>query len=150
MNHIENAQASLAEIAKRRSQVVDGASRSRHRGWDAAGLLAMIAGFAAQDLPVPPALQLTLFGVATVTAVSCFTRAGQRSKTVLHRTQLTGRFWAVFGGLALVAGALAFAGVRLVNQIDLPLRNTLIGVLLVGVLAAGEPLYRALLRRATA
>jgi hypothetical protein len=38
----------------------------------------------------------------------------------------------------------------LVGRSDLPLRNTLIGVLLVVLVVAGEPLYRALVRRAAA
>jgi hypothetical protein len=142
--------ASLAEIAKRRSQVMDGASRGRHRGWDAAGLLTAVAGFAAQDLPVPSALRLTLFGVAVVAALACFTRAGRRGKAVMHRTQLTGRFWAVLGGLSLTAGAAVGAGVWLFGETDLPVRNTLLGVLTAVLIAAGEPLYRALLRRAEA
>jgi hypothetical protein len=150
MNHIEDARASLEEIAKRRNQVVDGASRGRHRGWDATGMLALVAGFAALDLPVPPALQLSLFGVAMVAALTCFTRAGQRSKAVMHRSQLTGRFWVVLGGTALAFAALSFAGTWLVDQIDIPLRNTLLGVLLAALITATQPLYRVLLHRATA
>jgi hypothetical protein len=150
MNDIENAQASLAEIAKRRNQVIDGASRGRHRGWDATGMLATIAGFAAQDLPLPSALQLSLFGVAMVAALACFTRAGQRSKAVMHRSQLNGRFWAVLGGFALAAGVLAFAGMWLVDRIDFPLRYTLLGAILAALVAAAGPLYRVLLPRAKA
>lgn len=150
MNHIEDARAGLAEVAKRRNQVIDGASRGRHRGWDATGMVAMIAGFAALDLPVASALQLILLGVAMVAALTCFTRAGQRSKVVMHKSQLTGRFWAVLGGFALAAGALAFAAMWLVDQIDITLRYTLIGVLLAVLIAATEPLYQALLHRATA
>ncbi|MBF8185562.1 hypothetical protein ITP53_07395 [Nonomuraea sp. K274] len=150
MDHIEDAQASLAEIAKRRNQVIDGASRGRHRGWDATGMLAGIAGFAVMDLPVPSALQLSLFIVAMVAALVCFTQAGRRSKAVMHQSQVTGRFWAIFGGSALVAGAFAIAGMRLVDQIDIPLRYTLLGVLFAAFVAATQPLYRALMRRATA
>lgn len=139
MNEFE---ASLAEIAKRRSQVMDGASRGRHRGWDAAGTLAAVAGFAAQDLPAPSALRLTLFGVAAVAALACFTRAGRRAKVVMHRTQLTGRFWAVLVGLSLAAGAIVGAGAWLFGQADLPLRNTLLGVLIAVLIAAGDPLSR--------
>lgn len=147
---IEDAQAGLAEIAKRRNQVIDGASRGRHRGWDAAGMLAMIAGFAALDLPAPSALQLSLLGVATVAALVCFTQAGRRGKALIHQSQLDGRFWAVLGGSALVFGVLAFGGMRLIDQIDLPLSHTLFGVLFVILIAASEPVYRALLRRTTA
>ncbi|MFB4266069.1 hypothetical protein [Nonomuraea sp. GTA35] len=150
MNHTDDAQARLAEIAKRRSQVIDGASRGRHRGWDAAGMIAMIAGFGALDLPVASGLSLGLLGVAMVAALVCFTRAGRHSRAVMHPSQLTGRFWAVLGGCALAAGALTFAGMWLVGRSDLPLRNTLIGVLLVVLVVAGEPLYRALVRRAAA
>ncbi|MEE6260578.1 hypothetical protein [Plantactinospora sonchi] len=150
MTQIEDAQASLAEIAKRRNQVIDGASRGRHRGWDATGMAAMLAGFAAMDLPASPALRMTLFGVAMVGALTCFTRAGQRSRATLHRSQLTGRFWAVIGSLAAITGGLAYGGMWLFDQIDLPLGNTLIGALLVAYMAAVEPLYRALLRRKTA
>ena len=149
MNHTEDAQARLAEIAKRRNQVIDGASRGRHRGWDGTGMLAMIAGFAALDLPLPAALQLSLFGVALVAALVCFTRAGQRSKAVMHRSQLTGRFWAVLGGFAVAAGAVTVAGMWLVDQIDIPLRHTLVGVLVAVLIAATQPLYRVLLRRAS-
>jgi hypothetical protein len=85
MNHIEHTQASLAEIAKRRNQVIEGASRGRHRGWDAAGMLAIVA-----------------------------------------------------------------AAMWLFDQTDLPLRNTLAGVLLAALVATGDPLYRALMRRAAA
>ncbi|MEV1173784.1 hypothetical protein [Nonomuraea sp. NPDC049784] len=150
MSHAEDAQASLTEIAKRRNQVIDGASRGRHRGWDATGMLAMIAGFAALDLPVPSALKLSLLGVALVAALACFTRAGRRSKAVMHQSQLTGRFWAVLGGVALAAGALAFAGMWLVERIDIPLRYTFMGAILAALIAAAGPLYRALLHRATA
>ena len=150
MNQTDDAQARLTEIAKRRNQVIDGASRGRHRGWDATGMLAMIAGFGAQDLPVSSALQLTLFGVALAAALTCFTRAGQRSKAVMHQSQLTGRFWAVLGGCALVAGALAFAGMWLVDRIDIPLRYTLFGVLYAVLIAVTEPLYRALQHQKTA
>jgi hypothetical protein len=150
MDHFEDAQADLAEIAKRRNQVIDGASRGRHRGWDATGMLAMISGFAALDLPGSPALQLSLFGVAVVAALVCFTRAGQRSKAVMHRSQVTGRFWAVLGGFALVSGVLSCAGILLVDRIDFPLRHALLVVLLVVLIAAGQPLYRSLLRRTTA
>ncbi|GAA5085449.1 membrane protein implicated in regulation of membrane protease activity [Thermocatellispora tengchongensis] len=150
MDHIEDAQARLTEIAKRRDQALDGASRGRHRGWDAAGALAMIAGFAALDLPAPSALQLGLFAVALVAALTCFTRAGRRGKVVMHQSQMTGRFWAVLGGFALASGVLAFAGIWLVNRIDIPLRFTLVGVLLAVLIAVTEPLYRALLRRTAA
>jgi hypothetical protein len=150
MTNSEDARASLAEIAKRRAQVVDGASSGRHRGWDAFGMLALVAGFAALDLPASSALQLGLFLVAVVAALACFTRAGLRGRAVMHRSQLTGRFWAVLGGFALAAGAVSFGATWLVDRIDIPLRYTLVGVLLVGLIAAGQPLYRALLRRATA
>jgi len=149
MNHTEDAQARLAEIAKRRNQVIDGASRGRHRGWDATGMAAMIAGFAALDLPVAPALQLSLFGVALVAALTCFTRAGQRSKALMHQSQLTGRFWAVLGGFAIAAGALTLAGMWLVEQIDIPLGYTLLGVLIVALIVVTQPLYRLLLHRTT-
>lgn len=150
MNHTDDAQAGLAEIAKRRDQVIDGASRGRHRGWDATGMVAVIAGFAALDLPVPSALQLSILGVAVVGGLTCFTLAGRRSRAVMHQSQLTGRFWAVLGGFGLAAAVLAFAGMWLVGQIDLPLRHTLFGVILAVIVAAAEPLYRALMRRATA
>src|SRR4051812_37715402 len=113
MNDTEDAQARLTEIAKRRNQVIDGASRGRHRGWDAAGMAALIAGFAALDLHVAPALQLSLLGVALVAALTCFTQAGKRSKAVMHQSQLTGRFWAVIGGFAIGAGALTAGGMWL-------------------------------------
>ncbi|GIF76451.1 hypothetical protein [Asanoa siamensis] len=150
MDQVDEARAGLAEIAKRRNQVVDGASRGRHRGWDAAGAVAMIAGFAALDLPLPPAAQLTLLGVATVVALACFTRAGRRGKVQLHRSQLTGRFWAVLGGLALATGAVAYGGLWLADRTDLPLRYTLVGVLLTALVAAGDPLYRTLQHRTSA
>ncbi|MFC5827822.1 hypothetical protein [Nonomuraea insulae] len=150
MNHTDDAQAGLAEIAKRRNQVIDGASRGRHRGWDATGMVAMIAGFAALDLPVPSALQLSILGVALVAGLTCFTIAGRRSRAVMHQSQLTGRFWAVLGGMALAGAVLAFAGMWLVDRIDFPLRHTLIGVVIAVIVAAAEPLYRALMRRATA
>jgi hypothetical protein len=149
MNHIEDARAGLAEVAKRRNQAIDGASRGRHRGWDATGMLAMIAAFAALDLPGSSVLRLTLFGVGMVAALVCFTRAGRRSTVVMHQSQMTGRFWAVLGGMALGAGAVSLAVMWLVEQIDFPLRNTLAGVLFVVLVAAAEPLYRVLLRRTT-
>lgn len=150
MNQTDDAQARLTEIAKRRNQVIDGASRGRHRGWDATGMAAMIAGFAAMDLPVASALQLSLFLVAMVAALACFTRAGQRSKALMHQSQLTGRFWAVIGGFAIAAGALTLAGMWLVDQIDVPIPYTLLGVLLVALITATQPLYRVLLHRPTA
>jgi hypothetical protein len=150
MNHTEDAQARLAEIAKRRNQVIDGASRGRHRGWDATGMAALIAGFAALDLPVAPALQLSLMGIALIAALTCFTQAGKRSKALMHQSQLTGRFWAVVGGFAIAFGALALAGRWLVEQIDFPLRHTLLGVLIVALIVVTQPLYRVLLHRTTA
>jgi hypothetical protein len=148
MNEIEDAQARLAEITKRRDQAIDAASRGRHRGWDAAGAIAMVAGFAAMDLPVPWGGQLAIFFVATIAALTCFTRAGQRGKAVMHRSQVTGRFWAVLGGVAAVSGVLAFAGLWLVERIDMPLRHGLLGLLLAAFIMAGQPLYRRLMRRA--
>ncbi len=150
MNHIEDAQAGLAEVAKRRNQAIDGASRGRHRGWDATGMLAMLAAFAALDLPGSSVLRLTLFGVGMLAALVCFTRAGRRSTVVMHKSQMTGRFWAVLGGMALAAGALLFGLMWLVDQTGIPLRSTLVGVLFVALIATTEPLYRLLLRRATA
>lgn len=150
MDHSEDAQARLDEITKRRRQAADGASRGRHRGWDGAGAVAMICGFAALDLPVSSGPQLALFGVAVVAALACFTRAGRRGKALLHPSQLTARFWALLGGTALVAAALVLGGLWLLSGTDLPVRNTLMGVVLVVLIAAAEPLYRALLRRALA
>lgn len=150
MNNTEDAQARLTEIAKRRNQVIDGASRGRHRGWDATGMAAMIAGFAALDLPVAPALQVSLLGVALVAALTCFTRAGQRSKALMHKSQLTGRFWAVLAGIAIGTGSLTLVGKWLVEQIDIPLRYTLLGVLVVALILVAQPLYRVLLHRTTA
>ena len=150
MNDTEDAQARLTEIAKRRNQVIDGASRGRHRGWDATGMAALIAGFAAMDLPMAPALQLILLGVALVAALTCFTQAGKRSKALMHQSQLTGRFWAVLGGFAIAFGALTLGGMWLVDQIDIPIRYTLLGVLVVALIAVTQPLYRVLLHRTTA
>jgi hypothetical protein len=150
MNHIEDAQAGLEEIAKRRNQVIDGATRGRHRGWDATGMVVMLAGFATLDLPGPLALQLSLFFVAVVAALTCFTRAGRRAKAVMHRSQLTGRFWAVLGGVAAVSGALALGGLWLVERIDMPMGHTLIGVLIIAYVAVAQPVYRALLHRRAA
>ncbi|GAA4508923.1 hypothetical protein GCM10023191_069320 [Actinoallomurus oryzae] len=150
MNHIEDAQAGLEEIAKRRNQVIDGATRGRHRGWDATGMVVMLAGFATLDLPGPLALQLSLFFVAVVAALACFTRAGRRAKAVMHRSQLTGRFWAVLGGVAAVSGALALGGLWLVERIDVPMGHTLIGVLIIAYVAVAQPVYRALLHRRAA
>jgi hypothetical protein len=59
---------------------------------------------------------------------------------------MTGRFWAIFAGVAVVFGVLTVAGLRLLDVLDVPLRNTLTGVVLVVVLALTHPLYRALLR----
>lgn len=150
MDRSEDAQARLEEIAKRRNQAIDGASRGRHRGWDATGIAAMIAGFAALDLPVPPVLQLSLLGIALVAALTCFTRAGRRSKALMHHSQVTGRFWAVVGGFALAFAALVSAAMALVDQLEVPLRHTLIGVLVAVLIVATQPLYRVLLHRATA
>ncbi|WP_433555461.1 hypothetical protein ACQPWY_23415 [Pseudonocardia xinjiangensis] len=150
MNNIEDAQAGLAEVAKRRNQAIDGASRGRHRGWDATGMLAMLAAFAALDLPGSSVLGLTLFSVGIVAALLCFTRAGRRSTVVMHKSQMTGRFWAAHGGMALAAGAVLFGVMWLVDQADIPLRNTLVGALFVAFMAITEPLYRLLLRRAMA
>lgn len=150
MNHIEDAQAGLEEIAKRRNQVIDGATRGRHRGWDATGMVVMLAGFATLDLPGPLALQLSLFFVAVVAALTCFTRAGRRAKAVMHRSQLTGRFWAVLGGVAAVSGALALGGLWLVERIDVPMGHALIGVLIIAYVAVVQPVYRALLHRRAA
>lgn len=150
MNSIEDARASLDEIAKRRNQVIDGAARGRHRGWQAAGMLATVAGFATLDLPVTSALRLTLAGVAAVAALTCFTMAERRGQAVIHRSQRTARFWAVLGGLAIAAGALTVGGLRLMDWLDAPLFNTIMGVVLVAVIAAVEPVYRALLRRTPA
>ncbi|MGR6923484.1 hypothetical protein ACU635_55285 [[Actinomadura] parvosata] len=150
MNHADDAQAGLAEIAKRRDQVLDGASRGRHRGWDAAGMVLMVAGFAAMDLPMGKGPQLALLLVALVAALACFTQAGRRSRAVLHASALTGRFWAVLGGCALAAGALVLATVWLIDGSDFPLRNTVTGVVLAVIVAAGEPLYRALVKRRAA
>jgi hypothetical protein len=113
-------------------------------------MAALIAGFAAQDLPVAPALHSILLGVALVAALTCFTQAGKRSKALLHRSQLTGRFWAVVGGFAIAFGALTLGGIWLVEQIDLPIRHTLLGVLVVALIAVTQPLYRVSLHRTTA
>jgi hypothetical protein len=149
VNHTNDAQAGLDEIAKRRNQVIDGAARGRHRGWDATGTITVIAAFAALDLPLSSGLQLGLFGVAMIASLVCFTRAGLRGKAVIHRSQMTGRFWVVLGGFALTAGVVALAGGWLVDRIDIPLSNTLTGVALAVLLAAGQPLYRTLMRRTT-
>ncbi|SDQ90735.1 hypothetical protein [Thermostaphylospora chromogena] len=147
---VDDARAGLAEITKRRNQVIDGASRGRHRGWNAAGMLAMIAGFAAMDLPASSVLQLSLFGVAMVAALVCFTQAGRRGKALIHQSQMDGRFWAVLGGSALVFGVLAFGGLRLLDHSGLPLSHALFGVLFTVLIAVTEPVYRALLRRTAA
>jgi hypothetical protein len=89
-------------------------------------------------------------GVALVVALTCFTRAGQRSKALMHKSQLNGRFWAVLGGFAIGTGALTLAGSWLVEQIDIPLRYTLLGVLVVALILVTQPLYRVLLHRTTA
>jgi hypothetical protein len=146
MDRTEEARARLAEITERRKQALDGTTRGRHRGWDAAGLLVTIAGFAALDLPAPMPPRLGLVGLALVVALTCFTRAGQHAPVALHRSRMTGRFWAVLGGAALAFGALTVAGLRLLDVLDVPLRNTLVGVALAVAIAATHPLYRALLR----
>ena len=147
MDRSEEARVRLAEITERRKQALDGTTRGRHRGWDTTGLLATIAGFAALDLPAPTALRLGLVGVALVVALTCFTRAGQHAQVALHPSRMTGRFWAIFAGVAVVFGVLTVAGLRLLDVLDVPLRNTLTGVVLVVVLALTHPLYRALLRK---
>ncbi|MCO1657652.1 hypothetical protein [Pseudonocardia humida] len=143
----EEARARLAEIAERRKQVLDGTTRGRHRGWDTTGLVALVAGFAAMDLPVPMALRLSLFGGAVIAALACFTHAGRHGRVAMHRSQMTPRFWALLAGGALASAALTVAGLRLLDQIDFPLRNTLVGVVLAVFIAATHPLYRALLLR---
>ncbi|MGW3342555.1 hypothetical protein ACWDA3_04575 [Nonomuraea rubra] len=150
MNHTDDAQAGLEEIARRRGQVIAGASRGRHRGWDAAGLILMIAGFAAMDLPVARGLQLGLLGVAVVAALACFTRAGHRSSAVIHPSQVTGRFWALLGGCALFGAVFAIVTMWLVRQSGFPLGHTMAGVIFAALVAAGQPLYRAVARRVTA
>lgn len=147
MNQSEEARVRLAEITERRKQALEGTTRGRHRGWDTTGLLVMVAGFAALDLPAPKALQLGLTGAALVVALVCFTRAGQDAPVALHRSQMTGRFWAILAGGALVAAVLTVAGLRLLDALDVPLRSTLTGVVLAVFIAATHPLYRALLRR---
>jgi hypothetical protein len=147
MDRTEDARARLAEITERRKQALEGTTRGRHRGWDTTGLLATIAGFAALDLPTPMALRLSLLGLALVVALVCFTRAGQHARVVLHPSRMNGRFWAVLAGGALAAAVLTVAGLRLLDALDVPLRNTLTGVVLVVIMAATHPLYRALLRR---
>jgi hypothetical protein len=146
MNRSDEARAHLAEITERRKQALEGTTRGRHRGWDTTGLLAVLAGFVALDLPAPSALRLGLVGAALVVAISCFTRAGRYAQVALQPSQLTGRFWAMMGAVALVFGGLTVAGLRLLDLLDIPLPNTLIGVLLVVALAVTHPLYRALLR----
>lgn len=143
----DEARAQLAEITERRKQVLEGTTRGRHRGWDTTGLVLIAAGFAAMDLPAPNALRLGLFLGATIAAIACFTRAGQHGRVAMHRSQLTGRFWLLLAGSAVVAGALTVAGLRLLDQLDFPLRNTLLGVVFAIYLAAAHPLYRVLLRR---
>lgn len=150
MNTLEDAQSSLDEIARRRQQAVDGAARGRHRGWDAAGLAAGLAGFAAMDLPLSETPRLILFAVGTVTALACFTRAGQRGRALVHRSQLTGRHLVLFGGLAVGAGALAFGGTQLLDWLDPPMRHTILGGVLALLLVPAEWAYRAFLRRITA
>lgn len=144
------ARARLAEISDRHKQVLDGTTRGRHRGWDTTGLLATVAGFAALDLQTSPVLQLCLLGVAFVVAITCFTRAGQHSAVALHRSRMTGRFWAVLAGSALVFAALTVAGLRLLDHLDFPLPNTAVGAVLAVLLAASHPIYRALLLRTAA
>ncbi|WP_043638548.1 hypothetical protein [Nonomuraea candida] len=150
MSRTDDAQAGLAEIAKRREQAIDGALRGRHRGCDAAGSVAMIAGFAALDLSASAGLRNGMLGVALLAALVCFTRAGRQGRAVMHQSQLTGRFWAVLGGFALAAAVLAYAGMWLATRTDLPLRHTAIGVVLVVLIAVSGPLFRKLTRRATA
>jgi hypothetical protein len=147
MDRTDDARARLAEITERRKQALEGTTRGRHRGWDTTGLLATVAGFVAMDLPAPMALRLSLLGAALVVALTCFTRAGQHAPVALHSSRMTGRFWAVLAGGALAAAVLTVAGLRLLDALDVPLRNTLTGVVLVVVMAATHPLYRALLRR---
>lgn len=146
MDQTEEARTRLAEITERRRQALDGTTRGRHRGWDTTGMLTLIAGFAALDLPAPPALPLGLVGVALVVALTCFTRAGQHAQVMLHRSRMTGRFWAILAGTALVFAVLTVAGLRLLDALDVPLRYTLMGVVVAVVLATTHPLYRALLR----
>jgi hypothetical protein len=147
MDQSEEARVRLAEITERRKQALEGTTRGRHRGWDNTGLLAVVAGFAALDLPAPKALQLGLTGAALVVALVCFTRAGQHAPVALHRSQMTGRFWAILAGGALVAAVLTVAGLRLLDTLDVPLRSTITGVALAVFIAVTHPLYRALLRR---
>jgi hypothetical protein len=146
MDRSEEARARLAEITERRKQALDGMARGRHPGWDASGLLTTVAGFAALDLPAPTALRLSLFGLATVVTLTCFTRAGRHARVALHTSRMTGRFWAVLAGAALGFAVLTAAGLRLLDLLDSPLHNTLVGVVLAVVVAATHPLYRALLR----
>jgi hypothetical protein len=146
MNQSEEARARLAEITERRKQVLDGSTRGRHRGWDATGGLAMIAGFAALDLPAPTAVKLVLFGAATVLALVSFTRAGQYAQVVLDSSRLGGRFWVLMTGSGLVFGVLTYFGLRALDLLDFPLPNTLFGVVLTAVVVATHPLYRTLLR----
>jgi hypothetical protein len=89
-------------------------------------------------------------GVALLAALTCFTQAGKRSKAIMHKSQLNGRFGAVVGGFAIAFGALTLGGMWLVDQIDIPIRYTLLGVLVVALIAVTQPLYRVLLHRTTA
>jgi hypothetical protein len=146
MNSPEEARARLAEITERRKQALDGTTRGRHRGWDATGGIAMIAGFAALDLPAPTALRVCLLGVAAVVSLAAFTRAGQHAQVALHSSRLSGRFWALITGSGLVFGVLTYFGLRMLDLLDVPLRYTLVGVVLAAVLVVTHPLYRVLLR----
>lgn len=148
MNAVEDARASLDEIANRRDQAIDGAIRGRHRGWDATGLLAGWAGFAAMDLPLPEPQRLALFAVGAVAALVCFTRAGLRSRAVVHRSQVAGRFWVILGGLAIASGAFVIAAMQVLEWLDLPVQNTILGGVLVLIVAGPAGwVNRTMLRR---
>lgn len=151
MNAADDARSRLDEVARRQEQAVAGAARGRHRGWDTAGLAAGWAGFAAMDLPLPETARLILFAVAALAALACFIRAGTRGRAVVHTSRLSGWYWALLGGMAVGSGAAVLGAVQLVDRLDLPVRNTILGGVLVAIVAGPvEWVHRAVLRRASA
>ncbi|GIG67062.1 hypothetical protein [Phytomonospora endophytica] len=148
MSHIDDAKARLDAIGRHQDEVVEAATRGRHRGWDAAGAAAAWAAIASLDVRLSEALGLVAVVGAMAVALVCFTLAGRRGRAVVHRSRMTGRTWLVLGVAMVVAAGGAFGAVRLIERLDVPFGHTILGGVAVAVMAlTSEAVNRAAFRR---
>ncbi|MEV0649597.1 hypothetical protein AB0I28_30505 [Phytomonospora sp. NPDC050363] len=127
---------------------VDGATGGRHRGFDAAGAVLAWASIASLDLPLPESVEFLPLLLGMVAALACFTLAGHRGKAVVHRSRMTTRFWVVLAASAFGAVLLTGATYWVANAVELPVRNTIVGaVLVVSMAVTSRAANRAAFRR---